>query len=55
MLQGKFRQQLKRALVVPIPNVFPPRSIEQDLGLISHTSQIGKVMEGFTLHGLATK
>ncbi len=46
MLQGKFPQQLKRALVVPIPKVSPPRSIQEDLRPISLTSQVGKIMEG---------
>ena len=52
VLQGKFPQQLKRAFVVPIPKASPPRSIEEDLRPISLTSQIGKVMEGFTLDSL---
>ena len=48
-------QQLKRALVVPIPKVSPPKSIEEDLRPISLTSQIGKVMEGFTLDSLLSE
>ena len=52
MLQGKFPQQLKRALVVPIPKVPPPRSIQEDLRPILLTSQVGKIMEGFTLDSL---
>ena len=52
MVQGNFSQQLKRAFVIPIPNVSPPGSIEDDLRPISLTSQISKVMEGFTLDSL---
>ena len=52
MVQGNFPQQLKRAFVIPIPKVSPPGSIEDDLRPISLTSQIGKVMEGFTLDSL---
>ena len=55
MLQGNFPQQLKRALVIPIPKVSPPKSIEEDLRPISLTSQIGKVMEGFTLDSLLSE
>ena len=52
MLQGTFPQQLKRSLEVPIPKLSPPGSIEDDLRPISLTSQIGKVMEDFTLDSL---
>ena len=40
------------AFVIPIPKISPPGSIEDDLRPISLTSQIGKVMEGFTLDSL---
>jgi hypothetical protein len=46
MVQGNFSQQLRRAFVIPIPKV-----LLQDPS-ISLTSQIGKVMEGFTLDSL---
>ena len=52
MLQRTFPQQLKRSLVVPIPKLSPPGFIKDDLGQITLTSQIGKVMEGFTLDSL---
>ena len=55
MLQRKFSQQLKRAFVVPVPEASPPRSIEEELRPISLTSQIGKVMEGFTLDSLLSE
>ena len=55
MLQGIFPQQLKRAFFVPVPKASPPRSIEEDLRPISHTSQMGKVMEGFTLDSLLSE
>ena len=35
-----------------IPKVLPPLSVEEDLRPISLTSQISKVMEGFTLDNL---
>ena len=50
--QGIFPQQLKRAIVIPIPKVSPPSSLENDLRPISLTSQVSKVMEGFTLKSL---
>ena len=47
MKQGICPDQLKRSLVVPIPKVLPPSSIEGNLRPISLTSQVSKVMEGF--------
>jgi hypothetical protein len=52
MQQGIFPQKLKRAVVIPIPKVSPPSSLENDLRPISLTSQVSKVMEGFTLKSL---
>jgi hypothetical protein len=48
-IQGVFLMNLKRSIVVPIPKVSLPQSVEDDLRPISLTSQISKVMEGFTL------
>lgn len=52
MQQGIFPQRLKRAVVIPIPKVSPPSSLENDLRPISLTSQVSKVLEGFTLKSL---
>ena len=49
MMQGVFPKALKRSIVVPVPKVSPPTSIEGDLRPISLTSQIAKVMEDCTL------
>jgi hypothetical protein len=52
MTQGTFPKALKRSIVVPVPKVSPPKSIEDDLRPISLTSQIAKVMEDCTLDKL---
>ena len=52
MIQGVFPSGLKRSVVVPVPKVLPPSSIEDDLKPISLTSQIAKVMEGCALDNL---
>ena len=49
MQQGAFPQRLKRAIVRPIPKRSPPTSIEDDLRPFSLTSQVSKLLEGFTL------
>ncbi|CAB4025070.1 Hypothetical predicted protein [Paramuricea clavata] len=49
MTQGTFPKALKRSIVVPVPKVSPPKSIDDDLRPISLTSQIAKVMEDCTL------
>ena len=49
MMQGVFPKALKRSIVVPVPKVSPPTSIEDDLRPIPLTSQIAKVMEDCTL------
>ena len=49
MQQGVFPQRLKHAIVTPIPKQSPPTSIEDDLRPISLTSQVSKLLEGFTL------
>ena len=55
MLQGTFPSKLKRMFVVPIPKVSPPNTIEEDLRPISLTSQVAKIMEGFTLESLLSQ
>ena len=55
IVQGVFPMNLKRSIVVPIPKVPLPQSVEDDLRPISLTSQISKVMEGYTLPKLAPK
>ena len=47
VVQGVFPDRLKRSIVVPIPKVSPPQTIEDDLRPISLTAQVSKVMEGF--------
>ena len=46
IIQGVFPMNLKRSIVVPIPKVSLPQSVEDDLRPISLTSQISKVMHG---------
>ena len=52
MVQVGFPRHLKRSIVRPIPKLILPASIENYLRPISLTSQISKVMEGFTLNSL---
>ena len=42
--QGYFPTQLKQAIVVPVPKLRPPKSVENDLIPISLTSPIAKVL-----------
>ena len=42
--QGYFPTQLKQAIVVPVPKLRPPKSVENDLRPISQTSPIAKVL-----------
>ena len=49
IIQGVFPMNLKRSIVIPIPKVSLPHSVEEYLRPISLTPQISKVMEGFTL------
>lgn len=44
--------QLKESLVRPLPKVSPPKSVDSDLRPITLTSQIAKIVEGFTLSSL---
>ena len=52
LMQGVFPHQLKLSIVRPIPKALPPTSIENDLRPISLTSQISKIMEGFTIDSM---
>ena len=52
--QGYFLTQLKQAIVVPVPKIRPPKSVENDLRPISLTSPIAKVLEGFSAESLIT-
>ena len=52
--QGYFPTQLKQAIVVPVPKLRPPKSLENDLRPISLTSPIAKVLEGFSAESLIT-
>ena len=52
--QFYFPTQLKQAVVVPVPNRRPPKSVENDLRPISLTSSIAKVLEGFSAESLIT-
>jgi hypothetical protein len=55
VLQGVFPDQLKRSIVVPIPQESPPQTIEDDLRPISLTAQVSKVMDGFMLQSLMSE
>ena len=46
--QGVVPTKLKRSIVVPIPKISLPQTVEDDLRPIFLTSQVSKVMEGFT-------
>lgn len=50
--EGYVPVQLKESLVRPLPKCSPPKSVENDLRPITLTSQIAKIMEGFTLESL---
>ena len=52
MIQGYVSEPFKGSGVVPVPKCSPPKSVEQDLRPISLTSQLAKIMEGFTLPAL---
>ena len=52
--QGYFPTQLKQAIVVPVPKLRPPKSVENDLRPISLTSPITKVLERFSAESLIT-
>ena len=36
-------------IVSPLPKQMPPKSVENDIRLISLTNRVAKIMEGFTL------
>ena len=44
-----FAHELKSAVVRPLPKTSPPKCVEDDIRPISLTSQLAKMMEGFTL------
>ena len=44
--------QIKESLVTPLPKCSPPKCISNDLRLVTLTSQISKIFEGFTLSPL---
>ena len=48
MKEGYIPELLKSSIVIPVPKINPPRTIENDLRPISLTCTIAKVMEGFT-------
>ena len=50
LVQGVVPSQFKSSLVVPIPTTTPPKTVEEDLQPITLTSQLAKIMEGFTLN-----
>ena len=53
--QGIFPNLLKRSFVIPIPKTSPPKLMEEDLRPISLTSQVSKIMEGFSLESLMSE
>jgi hypothetical protein len=55
VLLDVFPDQLKRSIVVPIPKVSPPQTIEDDLRPTSLTAQVSKVMEGYMLQSLMSE
>ena len=52
--QGYFPTQLQQAIMVPVPKIRPPKSVENDLRPMSLTSPIAKVLEGFSAESLIT-
>ena len=52
MIQGYVPEPFRPSDVVPVLKCSPPKSVEQDLRPISLTSQLAKIMEGFTLSAL---
>ena len=48
MKEAYIPELLKSSIVIPVPKINPPRTIENDLRPISLTCTIAKVMEGFT-------
>ena len=50
--QGYVPAQLKQAIMVPVPKCHPPASVESDLRLVSLTSPVAKVLEGFSAKSL---
>ena len=50
--EGFIPDKLKESLVHPVPKCSPPKSVENDLRPITLTSQLAKVLKGFTLDSL---
>ncbi|CAB4025283.1 Hypothetical predicted protein, partial [Paramuricea clavata] len=48
MKEANIPSPLKSSIVIPVPKISPPQTIENDLRPISLTSSMAKVMEGFT-------
>ncbi len=48
MKEANIPSPLKSSIVIPVPKISPPQTIENDLRPISLTSTMAKVMEGFT-------
>ena len=48
MKEAEVPSPLKSSIVIPVPKISSPQTIENDLRPISLTSSMAKVMEGFT-------
>ena len=48
MKEANIPSPLKSSIVIPVPKISPPQTIENDIRPISLTSSMAKVMEGFT-------
>ena len=48
MKEANIPSPLKSSIVIPVPKILPPQTIENDIRPISLTSSMAKVMEGFT-------
>ena len=48
MNEANIPSPLKSSIVIPVPKISPPQTIENDIRPISLTSSMAKVMEGFT-------
>ncbi len=55
MKEANIPSPLKSSIVIPVPKISPPQTIENDLRPISLTSTMAKVMEGFTCTRLLTR
>jgi hypothetical protein len=48
MKEANIPSPLKSSIVIPVPKISPPQTIQNDIRPISLTSSMAKVMEGFT-------